>query len=288
MPLHVPTFLTRTGSAIVFVAIMLTGLLWNDWSVFVLVSLIQALCLREYFLLMKKIQPNDHWAAWLPIVMQLFAFFMLCSLSPLINTLPLHSDFFIIFWALLFCFPVLIILINTLSKHASWNAAMQSFGGLLYITLPMMLLINLHNKSMLLPIALIAMIWINDTMAYIVGSFIGKTPFSEISPKKTWEGTIGGAVLAIATAIVWYMLSHNSAYYIKYGLGQYNMGYWIGLSICAGVAGTAGDLLESKLKRMAGVKDSGNIMPGHGGALDRFDSLLVAVPFAACLTFLLS
>lgn len=119
------------------------------------------------------------------------------------------------------------------------------------------------------------MIWMNDTMAYLVGSFIGKTPFSKISPKKTWEGTAGGAILTIVGAAVW-------GYYSPY----YQMVDWMALALCASVAGTAGDLFESKLKRLADVKDSGAMMPGHGGALDRFDSLLVATPFAFCYTCL--
>ncbi len=118
------------------------------------------------------------------------------------------------------------------------------------------------------------MIWMNDTMAYLVGSLIGKTPFSEISPKKTWEGTAGGALLTILGAAVW-------GYYSPY----YKMADWMMLALCAAVAGTAGDLLESRLKRLANVKDSGSIMPGHGGALDRFDSLLAAVPFAYCYAY---
>lgn len=114
---------------------------------------------------------------------------------------------------------------------------------------------------------LIGTIWINDTMAYLVGSFIGKRPLSAISPQKTWEGTIGGAIVAIIVAtflgIQFTGISLNIAW---------------GITIIATVAGTFGDLLESKLKRMAGVKDSGQIMPGHGGFLDRFDSLLLATP----------
>ena len=119
-----------------------------------------------------------------------------------------------------------------------------------------------------MPVIIIASIWINDTMAYIVGSLIGKTPLSKISPKKTWEGTIGGILLSIGVAAAF-------AYF-----------YWPPITLpvaiiaaIAAMAGTFGDLLESKLKRMAGVKDSGSLMPGHGGFLDRFDSLLVAVPF---------
>jgi phosphatidate cytidylyltransferase len=106
---------------------------------------------------------------------------------------------------------------------------------------------------------------VNDTMAYIVGSFIGKTPFSPISPKKTWEGTIGGVILAIAVMSL-----------IAYLTNTFSVTHTAIISGLASISGTYGDLFESKLKRMAGVKDSGQIMPGHGGFLDRFDSLLFA------------
>jgi phosphatidate cytidylyltransferase len=122
---------------------------------------------------------------------------------------------------------------------------------------------------------LIACIWINDTMAYIIGSFIGKTPFSSISPKKTWEGTLGGGLLCVATA--WAV-----AYFFAIGIPTSVI---IVFAIIAATFGTLGDLIESKLKRMANVKDSGAIMPGHGGALDRFDSLLLAAPFAALFIY---
>jgi len=107
-------------------------------------------------------------------------------------------------------------------------------------------------------------------MAYIIGSLIGKTPLSSISPKKTWEGTIGGIILSGLTIFL-------LAYYV-FPFGIISYGLMI-LAIIASITGTFGDLLESKLKRMAGVKDSGHIMPGHGGFLDRFDSLLIATPF---------
>jgi phosphatidate cytidylyltransferase len=94
---------------------------------------------------------------------------------------------------------------------------------------------------------------------------------SKISPKKTWEGTIGGAVLCI---VVIGLLG-----YFTWPANQYFVVHWIVIATIAAVMGTVGDLLESKLKRMANVKDSGHIMPGHGGFLDRFDSLLLATPF---------
>jgi phosphatidate cytidylyltransferase len=122
---------------------------------------------------------------------------------------------------------------------------------------------------------IIGSIWINDTMAYIVGSIIGRTPLSAISPKKTWEGTIGGIILAVGVmGLIGYWLNNESAWAL------FAPGIWMAVAAIASVTGTFGDLLESKLKRMAGIKDSGHIMPGHGGFLDRFDSLLVATPFA--------
>ena len=158
---------------------------------------------------------------------------------------------------------------SLLQKTPAFNAFALGSSALFYILIPVLMLLYLRNLSLCIPLALILMIWMNDTLAYLTGSFIGKTPFSKISPKKTWEGTIGGVIFTIAGAAVW-------GYFSPY----YRMIDWLALAVCAAVAGTAGDLFESRLKRLADVKDSGTIMPGHGGALDRFDSLLVATPFA--------
>jgi phosphatidate cytidylyltransferase len=268
MALHWPTFIKRTGSAIVFAIIMLVGLLWNQLAFMVLVSIIQVLCLRDYFRLMKKIDPEVFWPSWVPNTIQVVGLISLWAFSPVTwNISPISGSS--LYFKLILFFPILILLITTLSKKTAWHAALQAFGGVIYIILPMILLAAMRDQSILLPLALILMIWTNDTMAYIVGSFIGKTPFSEISPKKTWEGTIGGALLTMGVAGLF-------GYFTDY----YATIHWMMIALCAGIAGTMGDLLESKLKRMAGVKDSGNMMPGHGGAMDRFDSLLVATPFA--------
>ena len=158
------------------------------------------------------------------------------------------------------------------------------FLGLPYITLPILMLIDLRTNwsglevskigiGSALPLLIIFSIWINDTMAYLVGSLIGKTPFSPISPQKTWEGTIGGAILCVV--IIGFGFPKFIAYFFNTHLE--NSCFMIA-AICA-IFGTIGDLLESKLKRLANIKDSGSIMPGHGGFLDRFDSLLIATPF---------
>ena len=109
-------------------------------------------------------------------------------------------------------------------------------------------------------------------MAYIIGSLIGKTQMSKISPKKTWEGTIGGIILSI-------LVLSLVSYFASSQFDWNNILLFGSIAAIASIAGTIGDLLESKLKRMADVKDSGSILPGHGGFLDRFDSLLLATPF---------
>lgn len=168
-------------------------------------------------------------------------------------------------------------LVRLLKKISPVSYKVESLLGLLYITLPIILMIIMRiqpltgkgdNFLKILPCGIVFSIWINDTMAYIVGSFIGKNPLSRISPKKTWEGTIGGIVLCVAVISL-----------IGYATGYYSVKDWMAISLCCALFGTFGDLLESKIKRMASVKDSGNLMPGHGGFLDRFDSLLIAIPF---------
>lgn len=159
--------------------------------------------------------------------------------------------------------------------------------GIVYLSLSWALFIDLKaydpiataaaTSIPLLPLFVLGCMWINDTMAYLVGSFIGRTPFSAISPKKTWEGTLGGLLLTvlIAGSLLPRFLAHRLSPGALMPLAPQD-GYL--LALLAAVFGTAGDLFESKLKRMAGVKDSGQIMPGHGGWLDRFDSLLWATP----------
>jgi len=266
MALNLPTFFKRLGSAIIFSIIMMVGLLWNHWAFIVLASLIQVLCLRDFIRVIKKIDAAAHWPSWLPVVLQVVALVWLW--------VSFVQYSFQTLWPALLCFPAVILLSTTLSKKTALQAGMYSLGGLLYIMLPMILFVQMRTISIVIPLALVLMIWMNDTMAYLVGSFIGKRSFSAVSPKKTWEGTIGGALLTIAGAAIWGHFSH-----------YYNMIDWMVLALCAAVAGTAGDLLESKLKRLADVKDSGTLMPGHGGALDRFDSILIAIPFAFCYAY---
>ena len=130
----------------------------------------------------------------------------------------------------------------------------------------------------ILPLSIFIFTWINDTGAYCTGMLFGKHRlFERISPKKSWEGSIGGGVFSIIAAIV-------MAHYFPF----MQISIWIGLALTVVIFGTLGDLTESLLKRTIGIKDSGNILPGHGGMLDRFDSTLMAVPAAVVYLYIIS
>jgi phosphatidate cytidylyltransferase len=276
------TFKTRTLTAIIFAAVMLTGLLWNHWSFFVLFSIIHFGCWWEYLKLTEKI----HTATFHPYtklgLMVMGYGFMLWFCGPVyhINGYGFKENISLPVSAAGFA----LLLIGIFQKNA---IKLKAFGmavlGLVYISLCWGLMMSLRNHGIVvlcaskeeidlgpyIPCVIIFSIWINDTMAYIVGSLIGKTPLSKISPKKTWEGTIGGIIMTISLAFLFYHIKYKNSYLDEIVI----------YAAIAAIAGTFGDLLESKLKRMAGVKDSGALMPGHGGFLDRFDSLLLAIPF---------
>lgn len=284
MALNPQVFKTRALTAVIFAAVMLAGLLINQWTFFVLFSIVHAGCWLEYQKLVGLIDPEykqlNSFHKYGVIILG-WAFMMwMTNRAYTVFGFPLNATGWWLFLGFLIAVPVSEILF---SRQFNFKSIGYSLLGFLYISLSWALMIDLRNQGMafngtelftdlgwIYPIVLIASIWINDTMAYIVGSFIGKTPFSSISPKKTWEGTAGGAILAVLTVtLIGHFVFHLN-----------DIRTLTGLSAIGAVWGTIGDLLESKLKRMAGVKDSGSIMPGHGGFLDRFDSLLLATPFA--------
>ena len=163
----------------------------------------------------------------------------------------------------------------------------------LYIALPFSLLNVLAYRSngydiqysYLAPLAVFVFLWINDAGAYCVGSLIGRHKlFPRISPGKSWEGSVGGGVLVcIVAAFVWHFTE-------QYGVNDLGLSVfeWMGLGLVIVVFGTWGDLIESLFKRTIGIKDSGNILPGHGGMLDRFDSTLLAVPASVVYLYTLT
>ena len=288
------TFKTRALSAVLFAVIMLLGLLLNKWSFLLLFTVIHFGCWIEYQKLVglidkdyATINPSHRYG----VMLAGFSLMLFFTDDWFFGTnTSLHSVGWMVGVSCLFLLPISEILF---SKQLNLKLIAHSFFGLLYISLSWALMLNIRSGGLWMPegddegngfaklgillarisgyavpIIIIGSIWINDTMAYIVGSLIGKTPLSAVSPKKTWEGTIGGIVLAVAVMWGLGLLSQSSSAWM-----------WGVIALIASVTGTLGDLLESKLKRLAGVKDSGTVLPGHGGFLDRFDSLLLATPF---------
>ncbi len=286
MAFNLQAFRTRALTAVVFVVVMLAGLLWNHWGFLGLFTLIHFGCWVEYQKLVSLIDKD--YAEISPLHrygMMLIGYgLMLWNTGHLyvIGTITLA----VVGWS--FCWIGLIAFVLSellLAKKLNPKLWAYSFLGLIYISLSWGLMMRLYGNidhtvlesyDWMLPVLVIASIWINDTMAYIVGSLIGKTPLSPVSPKKTWEGTIGGAILAVVVVTLTGVYAFSFPAKIL-----------VAISLTAAVMGTIGDLFESKLKRLAGVKDSGSFMPGHGGFLDRFDSLLFAATSVWLVLYLL-
>ena len=298
------TFRTRALTAVIFVVVMLVGLLWNHWSFFILFSIIHFGCWIEYQKLVgltdkgyQEINPFHKYgvmiAGWCIMLWFTGDAYKLFGIK-------LHELGWWIGLISIFLLPVTELLFT---RNIRLKNIGHSVFGLIYISLSWGLMIDLRSAGasisctngggiggadtiynhflfpfIIIPLVIIVSIWINDTMAYITGSLIGKTPLSKISPKKTWEGTIGGMLLSIVVTGIFFS-NLNPGIVIRRFHYDFSNHVWYVIAAIASVAGTFGDLFESKLKRMAGVKDSGSLMPGHGGFLDRFDSLLLATPF---------
>ncbi len=207
----------------------------------------------------------------------------LISLIDMIGGLAVFLSFFIMYTGSesrsLWLLPILIYLVARgitqlylPSVHAI-HSLERSMMSIVYVALPLGLLNSIcAMMSPMMLLAIFIFIWINDSGAYVVGCSIGKHRlFERISPKKSWEGFWGGMVFCIAMAFVFYYFTGST-------FGTLNLWQWIVLAIIVSAFATWGDLLESLIKRTAGVKDSSNLIPGHGGLLDRIDSLLMVVP----------
>ncbi|NNE46997.1 MAG: phosphatidate cytidylyltransferase [Rhodothermales bacterium] len=161
-----------------------------------------------------------------------------------------------------------------------WQSFSSTVTAVFYPTVLLTYLVDLRVEALAalgeesafwLTLSVFVLVWASDTVAYYVGRTLGRTPLApEISPKKTWEGAVGGAIGAVMVALGLWKLSLVSVGWID----------CVALGLICGTVGQLGDLAESRIKRAAGVKDSGTILPGHGGLLDRLDAMIIAVPMA--------
>lgn len=271
--------IVRSITGTLFVAIMVCGFL-NPSAMILLFAIITALSLWEYTGLV-----NDHCEdvqvnRFISTVAGVYLFVAVAAWRT-----GIVSNFAIMVPYVLTIVYLLICELYTGTKNAV-NTWAYTMLGQMYVAMPLALVNILafemaHDGSgarydMLLPLSVFIFLWTNDTGAYCTGSLFGKHKlFPRVSPAKSWEGSVGGAVLALVVAAVIGYLANNGA-----DAHTLNIYQWVGLGLTVCVFGTWGDLVESLFKRTLGIKDSGNILPGHGGMLDRFDSSLMAIPAA--------
>ncbi|MCI5709835.1 MAG: phosphatidate cytidylyltransferase [Prevotella sp.] len=282
----IQNLITRTITGVLFVAIMVTCFLRPEAMV-LLFALITGLSLWEYTGLVND-RENVQVNRFITTVAGVYFFF---AMAGYITRLTPTMGVFIPY--LLTIVYLFISGLYTKSKDPinDWAYAML---GQMYIALPFSMILVLGFQSMpngdiafnsLLPLSVFVFLWTNDTGAYCSGSLFGRHKlFPRVSPGKSWEGSIGGGILVliVASALGYY---ENMLTDVPSNLSLIE---WAGLGLVVVVFGTWGDLVESLFKRILGVKDSGNILPGHGGMLDRFDSSLMAIPASVIYLYTLT
>ena len=270
-------FIVRTITGILFVAVVVCSFL-RPQAMVLLFALITGLTIWEFSGLVndrEKVTVNR----LISTVAGVYFFFAVAGFSSDLTPSAVFIPYLV---SIIYLMVAELYLKNEDPIH-DWAYTMMAQ---LYIALPFSLLNTLAfhltpqglvTYDAVLPLSVFVFLWMNDTGAYLCGSLLGKHKlFPRISPGKSWEGSIGGGILVIAVAVlVWYLTE-------QYQLNQLGLSAleWAGLGLTVVIFGTWGDLVESLFKRTLGIKDSGNILPGHGGMLDRFDSSLLAIPAA--------
>lgn len=273
-------FIVRTLTGVAFVAVLVASIVYSPFSFGTLFAVVSALSTMEFCNIVNK-QAGVQTNVFISILASLMLFFAIfaysCGYANAVLLMP--SSVF-----LPYLLTIIYLLVSQLysgreNALASWAFTMM---GQLYVALPFALLnciafVPYPQSSMgtayifMYPLAVFLFLWSSDSGAYCVGSLLGrKIPyrlFPSISPNKSWIGSIGGTLLAVGVGAI------ISRFEPSLTLLQ-----WMGFGLVVAIFGTWGDLVESQIKRQLGIKDSGNVLPGHGGMLDRFDSSLLAIP----------
>ena len=277
-------FIKRTLTGMLFVAVLVGCILYTPTTFGLLFALITGLAVWEFGTLINQ---SGQAVINRPICGLAGVYLFLAVMGFSENLFG--GEVFVPYLIMLIYLLVAELYLRRPNPMNNWAYTMMSQ---LYVALPFALLSVLYFYPVqmmqgealtvavtpMLPLAVFIFLWASDSGAYLVGSLIGKHRlFERISPKKSWEGSIGGGVLALVAAwALWYFFPIMSLW------------QWIGMALVVVVFGTWGDLVESLLKRQLGIKDSGHILPGHGGILDRFDSSMLAVPAVVIYLYTLS
>ena len=259
--------LVRAITGAIFAFVVLGSVFWGPYAQMLVFSLFMILGLNEFYNLFKK-HETVQVSKEIGIFIGIFIFCILVGTS--LEWLPSLS--------IILVFPLFFTLILTelwkKTEHPLINISVLVFG-IIYVVIPFFLSVDLNLRDdSYLPavVGMFLLIWANDTFAYLTGRLIGKTKlFERISPKKTWEGTIGGVIMTLLLGFI-----------IGTFINQGETVFWVVSAIIIAPCAIYGDLLESLFKRSLNIKDTGTILPGHGGILDRFDAALFAIPFFYC------
>lgn len=257
----------RTVSGLVLAVVMLVCILYSQWSFGALLLVLLVGGMVEFYGLARRHgnQPLE--------VVGIVAGVVLFGLSFAITVGGTHSEQLTGIGVVFLLLLPLMFICELYRRQANPIADIgATLAGLFYVAFPLALMCHIPTmwgeRQPVLMVYYLFMIWANDVFAYLVGMAVGRNPlFERLSPKKTWEGFFGGLVGAVLVGVIgsWQVGGSPAA--------------WIGFALVAAVTGVLGDLVESMFKRAAGVKDSGSIIPGHGGLLDRFDAMLLSAPF---------
>lgn len=278
---HENNFIQRAVTGVLFVIVLVGCILYSPLSFGILFTIISALSVHEFAQLVSKsgeVSINK-------TITALGGAYLFLALMSFCTQQSVGARVFLPYLGLLLYMMITELYLKKKNPTGNWAYSMLSQ---LYVALPFALLNVLAFQNSpetgsvtynpILPLSIFVFIWLSDTGAYCVGSLIGKHRlFERISPKKSWEGSIGGGIFSIASSL-------GFAHFFPFMPGW----QWVGLAIVVVIFGTWGDLTESLMKRQLGIKDSGNILPGHGGMLDRFDSALMAIPAAVVYLYALT
>lgn len=264
--------LIRAASGVVMLVVMLTAMLWSTWSFAALLVAITAGVTWEHLRL------SEHCGAQPQKVMAMgIALLVVAPFALLFDSEHAITEGVSLMFGMMFVVMIAMLMVLFVELFRQRETPIQNVGATilpaLQVALPIAMLALLpalgEGYNAWRVVAFFSIIWANDVFAFLVGITLGRHRLYErISPKKSWEGFIGGIVAAMGVAL---LAAH---------LLDEDMAIWAGMGILTALAAVAGDLIESMFKRAAGVKDSGAIMPGHGGWFDRFDAVLMAAPVA--------
>lgn len=260
------TLLIRSVSGLVYASILTIALLLDKLAFSIVILIIGSLTVLEFQKLI------GHFSVLPVVILAMILYFDYAQLFRMPNIEILVSVVILVNFALIrFLFQ---------NRTLELRQELKLLLSLFYIIAPCYLLVTtaqISSESELITLAILVLIWVNDSVAYLIGKTFGKRKlFKSISPKKTLEGSLGGLLLTLVVAYI----AHHS-FQSSYGLVETLL-----IALSVSIFATIGDLIQSKFKRLANVKDSGKIIPGHGGMYDRLDSTLFSIPFVYLLLFI--